>query len=487
MLLKGKTIRKKGILLALSSLPSKHGIGSLGKEAYRFIDFLKLSGQSYWQILPLCPLGKGNSPYASYGSFGGEILYIDLDFLVSDGLLTEEEIGNPIFPKNIDYQAVRDFKIPLLRQATSRFDEFNPHFTAFLSKNDYWLKDFCLFMAIKEAFPNQSFLDWEKGLKQRNPQALKKFRQCHKTEIRFFEITQYLFFCQYKALLKYAHTKGVSIIGDIPFYVDLESADIWANPQVFKLGRDMTPTLVAGVPPDAFCPTGQLWGNPIYNWSYLKNTDFNWWRQRLVHNASLYDIIRIDHFRGFADYFSIPSGSTDAGNGKWEKGIGFPFWQSVYPSIKNTEIIAEDLGGEDSPLVIKLLKETGFPNMKVLHFAFDSNLNDPFLPKNYNSNCVCYTGTHDNNTTLGWYKGLKIKEKVLFDRLVPKRYMSPVLNLISYALKSKADIVIIPMQDYLQLDASARLNTPGTPTGNWEWRFEGNDITEELVKLINSI
>ncbi len=487
MQLKGKRERKKGILLGISSLPSKHGIGSLGKEAYKFLEFLRKTGHSYWQILPLCPLGKGNSPYASYGSFGGEILYIDLDFLVSDGLLTEEEIGNPTFPKNVDYKAVRDYKIPLLRLAASRFDELNPHFTSFVAQNEYWLKSFCLFMAIKETYKNRSFLSWDYGLKHREPQALAEFENIHKDEILFYKITQYLFFCQYKSLLSYAHSNNIKIIGDIPFYVSTQSADIWANPYVFKLGRDLTPTLIAGVPPDAFCPTGQLWGNPIYNWNYLKNTDFAWWRQRLIHNACLYDVIRIDHFRGFAEYFSIPAGSKDSGTGRWETGVGYSFWKAVLPNIKNTKIIAEDLGGEDSPLVKKLLKETGFPNMKVLQFAFDSDLQDPFLPKNFGSNCVCYTGTHDNNTTLGWYSSLTAQERQLFDKLVPKRHSSPVLNLISFALKSKADLVIIPMQDYLQLGADCRLNIPGTPRGNWEWRYEKSDITEELISLINSI
>ncbi len=487
MRLRAKNKKERGILLALSSLPSKHGIGNLGSEAYAFTDLLSQTGQSYWQVLPLCPLGKGNSPYSSTGSFGGEILYIDLDLLAFEGLLTKEEIGNPIFGKNVDYKQVRSYKIPLLRLAASRFNKQLPQFKEFIKSNSFWLKDFALFMAIKEYCSGESFLKWNEGLKYRIPSALEEFSKAHRPLLDFYEITQYFFFCQYQRLKTYANTNGIKIIGDIPFYVAPESADVWGNTSVFKLGRDMTPTLIAGVPPDIFSSTGQLWGNPIYDWNYLKNTDYSWWKQRLIHNARLYDAIRIDHFRAFANFYSIPAGSPNAKAGVWEKGVGNAFWNSVKPHISATQIIAEDLGGEDNPQVIELLQETGFPNMKVLHFAFNSDLSNPFLPKNFNTNCVCYTGTHDNNTTLGWYKELSPKERLLFDKLVPKKYNSPVLNLIAYALKSRAKITVIPFQDYLQSDSSCRLNTPATPTGNWEWRFEKRDITPQLLKIIKEI
>ena len=484
---KMRSNRKKGILLPLSSLPSKHGIGSLGIEAYNFVDFLSETGQSYWQILPICPVGRGNSPYASFSGFAGEILYIDLDLLVSDGLLTQEEIGAGEFTKNVDYKAVRKFKTPLLKTAVERFNTENNDFKLFKEQNSYWLYDFALFMAIRNANLNADFLSWDDGLKYRLPHAIKEFEAAHQSEINFYTVTQYFFFKQYNRLHNYANTCGIKIIGDIPFYVDLESADIWGRSENFKLGRDMTPTLVAGVPPDIFSTDGQLWGNPIYNWDYLKANDYLWWKQRLIHNAKLFDALRIDHFRAFADYYTISAGSQTAKHGKWETGAGIAFWDKMKPFLNNTLIIAEDLGGEESPLVKKLLAQTGFPNMKILQFAFDSNLSDPYLPKNYDSNCVCYTGTHDNDTTLGWYEKLSQKEKFMFDKLVPKKYNSPVLNLISFGLKSKADIVIIPLQDYLQLDSSHRLNIPGVATGNWEWRFGKEDITDTIKKTISTM
>lgn len=459
MLLRAKIKKqKRGILLPLSSLPSNYGIGSLGEEAYRFIDLLRKTRQSYWQMLPLCYIGRGNSPYASISCFAGEILYIDLDMLVADGLIKKSEIGMVSFPKNVDYDRVRDFKIPLLKLAASRFNQRDDEYKSFCKKNIYWLEDFASFMSKKESI-----------------------------SVDFYFITQYIFFKQYNRLHNYAAVSDIKIIGDIPFYVDKDSADVWTHPEVFKLGKDLTPTLVAGVPPDIFSSTGQLWGNPIYNWDYLKINDYNWWKQRLLHNAKMYDVIRIDHFRAFADYYCIPASAKDATTGYWEKGVGNDFWDKMKPLLGDTKIIAEDLGGEDSPLVIELLRQTGFPNMKVLQFAFKDDDSNVFLPKNFGSNCVCYTGTHDNDTTLGWYKKLSDSERQMFDKLVPKKYESPVLNLISFALKSRAETVIIPFTDYLQLDSEHRINTPGTPTGNWEWRFSKEDITTNLENTIAKI
>lgn len=459
MQLRAKKIKqKRGILLPLSSLPSCHGIGDLGEEAYRFIDFLRGSDQSYWQMLPLCPIGRGNSPYASVSAFAGEIIYISLEMLCTKGLLKTDEISCPPFPKNIDYNKVREFKISLLSLAVSRFNTKNSQYRRFCEENEYWLKNYAEFMSSK-----------------------------YNTPEKFYKVTQYLFYEQYERLHNYAAVSDIKIIGDIPFYVDKDSVDVWAHPEIFKLGKDLTPTLVAGVPPDIFSSTGQLWGNPIYNWDYLKSVNYSWWKERIIHNAKLYDIIRIDHFRAFADYYCIPAGSKDATGGFWQTGVGNDFWSKVIPLINNTEIIAEDLGGEDSPLVTELLKQTGFPNMKVLQFAFDSDVNDPFLPQNFGGNCVCYTGTHDNDTTLGWYEKATESERQMFDRLVPKKYDSPVLNLISFALKSKAQTVIIPFTDYLELGSEHRLNTPGIPKGNWEWRFSSDVITEELKKKIKYI
>ncbi len=455
MRLKDKPKQKRGILLPISSLPSAHGIGTFGKEAFGFIDFLKKTKQNIWQMLPLCSIGRGNSPYASISCFAGEILYIDLETLLSEGLLMKDEIENVEFPKNVDYSLVRKFKLPLFKKATERFDKNNTDFKIFLTENSFWLKDFAEFMS-----------------------------ENYGESTDFYEITQFIFHKQYNALHRYATQNGIEIMGDIPFYVDIESADVKTNPKVFKLGEDLTPTLVAGVPPDIFSSTGQLWGNPIYNWDYLKTVGYDWWGKRLSHNARLYDSIRIDHFRAFADYYCIPKGSLDARHGFWQIGVGNDFWSKMRHITEKTQIIAEDLGGEKSPLVIELLKQTGFPNMKVLQFAFDTDESNVFLPRNFGHNTVCYTGTHDNDTTLGWYKKLSQNELKMFKKTVPQKYFSPVLNLISFALSSKSERVIIPFTDYLELDSKDRINTPGVPAGNWEWRFSKLDITEELIEKI---
>lgn len=488
MLLKGRNKKgKSGILLALSSLPSNYGIGSLGIEAFKFIDFLKKSHQSYWQLLPLCPVGKGNSPYSSPSTFAGEILYIDLDLLIEEGLLTPEDIKETAFPKNTDYKMVREFKLPLLKKAADNFNTDNKNFLEFKKDNAYWLEDYCLFMAIKQVENGLSFDAWKDSLKYKLPNAINEFKLNHKKEIDFFHITQYFFYCQFLNLKAYADKNGISLIGDIPFYVCFDSADVWSNPECFKLGRDMTPVLVAGVPPDVFSSDGQLWGNPIYDWNYQRKNDYLWWRQRLFHYSRLFDVIRIDHFRAFADFYTIAYGSENARMGVWEKGEGMHFWNTVTPYLEHSNIIAEDLGGE-TPEVQKLVIDSGFPNMKILQFAFDSDLKDPFLPKNFSKNCVCYTGTHDNDTTFGWYETISKKEKVIFEKTVPKENnLSPTLRLILFGMKSKAQTVIIPMQDYLELPSSCRMNTPGKAYGNWIWRFEKNDLTEELVNLVKKL
>lgn len=479
-----KTAKECGILLSVTSLPSDYGIGTLGKEAFEFVDFLKKCGQSYWQILPLCPIGKGNSPYCSEGAFAGEILLIDIEKLINSGLLSDSDIGEYSFTKNTDYNDVREFKLPLLKKAVKNFNADDSDFKQFKRENAFWLQDFCLFSAIKESESTAEFYNWNDGLKYRRSEELEDFKASHHKEITFFEITQFLFYSQYKALKAYANSKGIKIIGDIPFYVSLNSADVWSNPDVFCLNRDMTPRLVAGVPPDIFSSEGQLWGNPIYDWEYLRLGGYSWWKKRLLHTAGLYDVIRIDHFRAFADYYTIKYGAKNATEGEWIIGEGMNFWNPVKPLLENTEIIAEDLGGE-TPEVEALVKDSGFPNMKVLQFAFDSDLSDPFLPHNMNENCVCYTGTHDNDTTLGWLEKATEKEKLLFSELVPKdKSGSDVLSLISFGMKSKARLVIIPLQDYLELDSDSRMNTPGTPLHNWEWRFKKGDLSQSLCDII---
>ncbi len=485
MLLRGRNIRKEsGVLMHISSLPSPYFIGSLGIKAYDFIDFLSKANQRYWQILPLCPIGEGNSPYKSYSAFAGEILFIDLHFLVRDGYLQKEDLPEDMKALKTDYKKAKEIKLPLLKKAADNFDVSKSDYKRFIKENEDWLEPYSLFMAIKEKNNDKSFDKFPDGLKYRLPVAITEFKEENSERIQFYKITQYLFFKQYFALKNYASMKHIKIIGDIPFYVSFDSADVWENPEVFRLGRDMTPVQVAGVPPDIFSKEGQLWGNPIYDWDLQKKTNYLWWRKRLIHSLSIYDVLRIDHFRAFADYYTIAFGSKNAKTGRWEKGAGLPFWKSMQNYIGSGRIIAEDLGGE-TPEVEKLVKDTGFPNMKVLQFAFDSDLQNKFLPRNYNPNCVCYTGTHDNDTTVSWYEKSNQKEKIIFEKIVPKdRLSSPCHRLIKYGMNSVAKLVIIPIQDYLCLGSEYRMNTPGTEKGNWEYRLDPSVLNEELIEKI---
>ena len=484
MLLRDKNNKKSGVLLPLSSLPSKHGIGTLGKQAYDFIDFLQKGGQSYWQMLPLVPIGEGNSPYKSTSCYAGEILYIDLDLLVKDGLLSEADIGDNQFSTNTDYKAVKDFKIPLIKKATKNFNTNNKDYKKFCDDQKDWLHDYALFMAIADYCHTESIKDFPDDLKYRIPDALHQFEAKHEEELRFYEVSQYFFYAQYYELKRYAEKKGIGFIGDIPFYVSLDSADVWKYPDSFLLERDFTPKCVAGVPPDLFSSTGQLWGNPIYDWEYLKQNGYFWWKNRLSHYGKMYDVVRIDHFRAFADYYIIPFGHENACCGEWKIGAGIEFWNEMERTLGEIDIIAEDLGG-DTEIVQNLVRQTGFPNMKVLQFGFSGDPYNPHLPQNFIENCVCYTGTHDNDTTVGWYRSLEGYSKVMADQLFPQTEELPLpFNFIGAALDSCALLVIIPMQDLLSLDSSCRMNTPGTPSGNWVWRMEPDAIKESLaIKL----
>lgn len=486
MRLRVKRSKKSGILLPLFSLPSKYGIGSLGAEAYSFVDFLKNAGQSYWQMLPLCPVGKADSPYSSASAFAGEILYIDIDFLVADGLIKKDEIKTEFFPERVDYKSCREFKIPLLKKAAISFDKSNSDFLKFKSENAFWLKDYCIFMTLSELFGTKNFRLWDKDYKYRNKAVIEEIYEQHEEKIAFFEVTQFLFYKQFFELKSYANQNGIKLIGDIPFYVSYFSADVWSRPFCFKLGVDLTPVLVAGVPPDIFSKNGQLWGMPIYDWSFLKKNGYPFWRERLSVNCKLYDALRLDHFRAFSDYYAIPFGAKTAKEGSWQNGVGFHFFKELRDVLKNTEIIAEDLG-DISENTARLIKKTGFKDMKVLELAFNSDKSNPFLPKNFGRKSVAYTGTHDNNTVYGWYKTAGESEKELLKRLVPDIYSSVSLNLISYALKSRAELVIIPLQDYLELDETARINTPATEKNNWCWRVRKESLNDSLAKLIKKL
>ena len=479
--------RYSGVLLAVSSLPSRYGIGSFGIEAYRFIDFLRDSKQRFWQILPLNPLGESNSPYKSSSTFAGEILYIDIDFLVREGFLIESDIKSIDFPQNVDYDAVRKFKLPLLEKAAQNFNKDNKNYQDFLRGNEFWLEDYALFAAALDVYKTERLTDLPDGIKYKIPHDIKNFKEKYEKQILFYKITQYFFFCQYYELKRYANQNGVRIIGDIPFYVSPDSADVWGNPDDFKIGRDFTPTAVAGVPPDVFSKNGQLWGNPIYNWQNMRQNNYRWWRLRLLFCRDMYDVVRIDHFRAFANYYSISYGSANAIAGAWQYGEGAFFWDKMRETIGEMNIIAEDLGGEDDQEVISLLKHTDFPNMKILQFGFTGDMKNIFLPQNYSYNCVCYTGTHDNDTSLGWYNNASIKERVVFNALIQSNENCVPFDMIRALSKSPSMLCIIPMQDILCFDSSARMNTPGTTDGNWQWRMDADDINDNNAKLLKKL
>jgi len=479
--------KESGILLALSSLPSNYGIGSLGFEAFKFVDFLRSAKQKYWQMLPLVPLGDCNSPYKSVSCFAGEILYIDLDFLVRDGLLLPSELPLGEFPKNTDFDLARKVKLPLIKKAADRFDEYNKDYDIFYADNSFWLDDFAIFMTAFEVYGTNSLVSLPDGIKYKIPKEMDFFKIKHQEKIRFYKVSQYFFYAQYFELKRYANDLGIKIIGDLPFYVSADSSDVWANPNNFLLDNNFKPKLVAGVPPDYFSKTGQLWGNPIYDFEYMRKNHFSWWTDRILHYLHLYDSIRIDHFRAFADYYTIPADSETAENGKWETGIGMDFWGDFIKNHKNADIIAEDLGVYSNALG-DLLKNTGFPNIRVLQFAFSGDMQNPHLPQNFVENCICYTGTHDNNTTLGFIKNALPHEKYLMDNLSPETVeLKPPYNLINLAMKSTAKRVIIPMQDWLGLDETNRMNVPGVANGNWSWRMEKDALTDELIEKILKI
>lgn len=487
MPLRDKSQKKySGVLLAISSLPSPYGIGSLGVQAYKFVDFLRESHQHFWQILPLNPLGEGNSPYKSSSSFAGELLYIDIDLLVRDGLLEKSDIPNSNFLQNVDYTAARQFKIPLLKKAVENFEKKNKNYISFLEENEFWISDYALFEAAFDIYKAKSISNLPDGFKYKVPEFIDDFSKKYETEIDFYKVTQYFFFCQYYELKRYANKNGIKIIGDIPFYVSPDSADVWASPDDFKVGRDFTPTAVAGVPADNFSKEGQLWGNPIYNWQNMRRSGYKWWLSRIAFFRDMYDVVRIDHFRAFANYYQIPYGST-ALYGAWVIGEGIAFWDKVRQVLGDINIIAEDLGGEEDRQVISLLKHTNFPNMKILQFGLTGDMQNVFLPQNYPYNCVCYTGTHDNDTSLGWYNKASTKERVIFNTLIRNNANCVAHDMIRALSKSNSMLCIIPMQDVLCLDSTARMNTPGTIGDNWTWRIGDGDINGENAKLLKKL
>ncbi len=480
-------MRASGILMPIFSLPSPYGIGTFGKSAFEFIDFLNQSGQTYWQILPIGPTSFGDSPYQSFSSFAGNPYFIDLDILIKEGLLQKSEVEACDFGddnQKIDYEKLYNNRYPLLKLAFNRFKP-DSSYSEFLDKNSDWVNDYALFMAIKSSYNGAPWYSWKKPLVIRDSNTIKQAELDYISDINFYKFLQYEFNKQWSDLKEYANKSGIKIIGDIPIYVALDSADVWSNPQQFQLDDDFTPKAVAGVPPDVFSEDGQLWGNPLYDWDYMKTTDYAWWKQYLGHALQRYDVVRIDHFRGFESYHSIPYGDKNAKKGKWVKGPDKALFDTFKQEFGNDlPIIAEDLG-VITPAVRKLLAHTNFPGMKVLQFAFSGNSDNDFLPHNVNKNCVMYTGTHDNDTIMGWLasedKNTVKQAKDYFNYQSDSGFN---WAMIKAAMSSVADTCIVPMADFLGADSSARINEPSTLGNNWSWRIDGGCINEWLANII---
>ena len=480
--------RAAGILLPISSLPSEYGIGCFSKSAYEFVDWLKEAGQTYWQILPLGPTSYGDSPYQSFSTFAGNPYFIDLDALVEEGVLEKKDCEKVNWGKradSVDYENIYKGRYPLLRKAYENSDiSKNPDYQKFVAENRWWLSDYALFMAVKDRFEGVEWTKWAEDIRLRWNNAMDYYREELYFDIEFQQYMQFKFYEQWMKLKSYANSKGIQIIGDIPIYVAMDSADAWAHPELFQLDEENVPLAVAGCPPDGFSATGQLWGNPLYRWDYHEKTGFVWWIQRLKYCFKLYDVVRVDHFRGFDEYYAIPYGDKTAEYGTWQQGPGMKLFEAAKRELGQVDIIAEDLGYLTES-VLKLVRDTGYPGMKVLQFAFDSREESDYLPHNYEKNCVVYTGTHDNNTVLGWLDEMSPK-----DRAFAQKYMNYAdkekkdlpWDFIRLAMASVANLAVIPIQDYLCLGSEARINKPSTLGTNWKWRLRPGELTDEVLE-----
>ena len=481
-------MRTSGILMHISSLPSPYGIGTMGKEARKFVDFLDKSGQTYWQILPICPTSYGDSPYQSFSSFAGNPYFIDLDYLCKDKLLTKKEClsyewgENPEF---VEYGTLYENRFPLLKKAYQRFKKALPDdFADFCEKNSDWLEDYALFMALKYANGGVAWFEWKKDLKLRKPSAIENAKEEFADAVEFWKMLQYLFFKQWTELKAYANEKGIQIIGDVPIYVAGDSADVWANPGQFYLDENLDPIDVSGCPPDAFSADGQLWGNPLFRWDAMKKDGYTWWTKRIKAMSELYDVVRIDHFRGFDSYYAIPAKDKTARNGEWREGPGMDLFNALEKKLGRLNIIVEDLGYL-TPSVKQLLKDTGFPGMKLIQFAFDSREESDYLPHTYQKNCVVYTGTHDNDTIMGWFKTAP-KESVKYAKEYLRLNKEEGYNwgTMKAVWGCVGDMAIVPMQDILGIGSEGRMNTPSTLGMNWKWRAVDGQITSALAKKV---
>ena len=493
-------MRASGILLPVTSLPSPYGIGCFSKEAYEFVDQLEKGGEKYWQILPLGPTGYGDSPYQSFSTFAGNPYFIDLEEFIQRDLLTAQECAQCDWGGSlsyVDYEKIYHSRFALLRKAYHRFYQMDTkkkelellreEMEAFEKEQGFWLEDYCLYMAVKDSLEGISWNEWPEELKTRKPEALAKARQVLREDISFYAFQQFWFYRQWSQLKKYANDRDIKIIGDLPIYVAFDGADAWANPDLFQFDQEATPVAVAGCPPDGFSATGQLWGNPLFDWEYMEKNNYDWWVRRIQYLCKVYDILRIDHFRGFDAYYAIPASAETAKEGTWEAGPGLDFFRAMEKVVGQRPIIAEDLGFMTDS-VKRLVEESGYPNMKVIEFAFDArdtgNASD-YLPHNYTNNCVVYTGTHDNETLLGWYSDITPEERHMVREYLWNFHDDEKgiwRNMIRLVMGSAAGRCIIPIQDYLQLDNTARINQPSTLGINWKWRLTEGQFTKELQK-----
>ena len=486
------TKRSSGVLMHITSLPGEFGIGTFGKSAYDFVDFLEETKQTYWQILPLTTTSYGDSPYQSFSAVAGNLNLIDFSLLKEEGLLEESDYSNVNFgdnPEKVDYALLFEARRPILEKAvanTTKNSEVLAEIEKFEAENSSWLADYAEYMAIKESFGYQSFIHWDEDIKKGEKAAREKYRTELQDSIRYYTVTQYFFFKQWLALKEYANGKGVKIIGDMPIYVSADSVEMWTMPELFKVDENNEPLYVAGCPADDFSPTGQLWGNPIYDWEKHKEQGFSWWIYRVQESFKIYDVLRIDHFKGFSDFWQIDRDAENAVNGTWEAGPGIELFQKIKEQLGDLPIIAENLGFIDEKAE-KLLDDSGYPGMKILQFAFpgEDNLD---RPHHYTQNSVAYTGTHDNDVVNGWYEKLSESEKELVSEYLNRRIEETITEaMIRGIYSSVSDYAIVTMQDLLDKDATSRMNVPSTVGGNWEWRMLAEDLTEERKEFLENI
>lgn len=484
-------MRKSGVLMSVTSLPSEYGIGCFDEQAYKFVDDLKAAGQKYWQVLPFGHTSYGDSPYQSFSTFAGNPYFISLKDLIEEGLITEEDceaaemVGHEEY---VDYERIYNGRYKVLKKAFDNADlDKDEDYKKFIDENKDWVLDYGLFMAIKDKYDGAGFSEWDEEIRLRRPVILQKTKEACKETTKFYCYLQYLFFKQWAKLKAYANENDIEIIGDIPIYVAYDSADVWTNKELFQLDEENLPIKVAGCPPDAFTELGQLWGNPLYNWEVHKQTGYKWWKDRIRACFKMYDVVRIDHFRGFDEFYTIPFGDEDARGGSWEKGPGMDLFHALKAEFGDMKIIAEDLGFlTDS--VRELLKQTGYPGMKILMFGFYAGSTNEYVPYNHVANSVVYTGTHDNETTYGWYNSLTGDNKNMVDTYLSCEDGKDVnWKMIKAAMGSVAETCIIPMQDLLGLDNAGRMNTPSTVGDNWKWRMKKDAFDEDLVKKLKNI